>query len=387
MVTPGMVLDDQVLEPREASFLAAVVLGERGGGLALLDASTGELRCGEVADDGRLLDELRRAGVRELLFPRAADCRPGRGAWRAGRGRAGRPARRRRVRAAARRSCGATWAWPSLDALRRGRPHPGALGRGGGAALPDRHPARRAAPRGPALARCATDGRAAARRGHPGEPRARADPLGRAQEGDPAGAARPDRHGAGRPPAGGVAPLPAARPGRHRRAARRGGGAGRLRGGARGPGARRCGRWPTWSGSSRGSCPGQGNARDLRALAGRCWRCPRWPSAARGARRRRSSPARARRLRGLEPLAAAPRPGGGGGAAGGAQGGRPHPARLLGRAGRARRHRPRRQGTIARLEAKERERTGIGSLKVRFNRVFGYYLEVTKPNLHLVPAD
>src|SRR5512142_235422 len=73
VVTPGMVLDDQVLDPREASFLAAVALGERGGGLALLDASTGELRCGEAKDDARLLDELRRAGVRELVFPRAAD--------------------------------------------------------------------------------------------------------------------------------------------------------------------------------------------------------------------------------------------------------------------------------------------------------------------------
>jgi DNA mismatch repair protein MutS len=45
------------------------------------------------------------------------------------------------------------------------------------------------------------------------------------------------------------------------------------------------------------------------------------------------------------------------------------------------------KSTIARLEAGERARTGIGSLKVRYNRVFGYYLEVTKPNLHLVPAD
>jgi DNA mismatch repair protein MutS len=45
------------------------------------------------------------------------------------------------------------------------------------------------------------------------------------------------------------------------------------------------------------------------------------------------------------------------------------------------------KGWIAGLEAKERERTGIGSLKVRFNKVFGYYLEVTKPNLHLVPKD
>ncbi len=42
---------------------------------------------------------------------------------------------------------------------------------------------------------------------------------------------------------------------------------------------------------------------------------------------------------------------------------------------------------IAQIEERERQRTGIGSLKVKFNSVFGYYLEVTKPNLHLVPAD
>jgi DNA mismatch repair protein MutS len=43
--------------------------------------------------------------------------------------------------------------------------------------------------------------------------------------------------------------------------------------------------------------------------------------------------------------------------------------------------------TLARLETRERERTGIGSLKVRFNQVFGYYIEVSKANLHLVPED
>src|SRR5579859_7558604 len=42
---------------------------------------------------------------------------------------------------------------------------------------------------------------------------------------------------------------------------------------------------------------------------------------------------------------------------------------------------------IAQIEERERQRTGINSLKVRFNSVFGYYLEVTKANLHLVPAD
>ncbi|MDA0311674.1 MAG: DNA mismatch repair protein MutS, partial [Gemmatimonadetes bacterium] len=42
---------------------------------------------------------------------------------------------------------------------------------------------------------------------------------------------------------------------------------------------------------------------------------------------------------------------------------------------------------IASLQARERERTGISTLKVGFNRVFGYYLEVTKTNLAKVPDD
>ena len=42
---------------------------------------------------------------------------------------------------------------------------------------------------------------------------------------------------------------------------------------------------------------------------------------------------------------------------------------------------------IARIETQERERTGIDSLKIRYNQVFGYYLEVTKPNLPKVPAE
>jgi len=42
---------------------------------------------------------------------------------------------------------------------------------------------------------------------------------------------------------------------------------------------------------------------------------------------------------------------------------------------------------IAAMEERERKRTGIASLKIRYNQVFGYYIEVSKPNLHLVPAD
>lgn len=42
---------------------------------------------------------------------------------------------------------------------------------------------------------------------------------------------------------------------------------------------------------------------------------------------------------------------------------------------------------IAQIEQRERQRTGIASLKVKFNSVFGYYLEISKSNLHLAPAD
>ena len=45
------------------------------------------------------------------------------------------------------------------------------------------------------------------------------------------------------------------------------------------------------------------------------------------------------------------------------------------------------KGWIASLEAKERERTGIDSLKVRYNQVFGYYIEITKTHLTRVPPD
>ena len=52
--------------------------------------------------------------------------------------------------------------------------------------------------------------------------------------------------------------------------------------------------------------------------------------------------------------------------------------RSIGSSGRA---------SIAAIEERERRRTGIGSLKVRFNSVFGYYIEITKSNLASVPPD
>ncbi len=45
------------------------------------------------------------------------------------------------------------------------------------------------------------------------------------------------------------------------------------------------------------------------------------------------------------------------------------------------------KGFLAEMEKREREKTGIKSLRVGFNKVFGYYIEVTKPNIHLVPDN
>jgi DNA mismatch repair protein MutS len=45
------------------------------------------------------------------------------------------------------------------------------------------------------------------------------------------------------------------------------------------------------------------------------------------------------------------------------------------------------RSTLAALEARERQRTGIASLKVRYNRIFGYFIEVSRSNLERVPPD
>jgi DNA mismatch repair protein MutS len=42
---------------------------------------------------------------------------------------------------------------------------------------------------------------------------------------------------------------------------------------------------------------------------------------------------------------------------------------------------------ISKMEVREKKRTGISSLKISFNKIFGYYIDVTKPNLDLVPDD
>ncbi|NTX02452.1 DNA mismatch repair protein MutS [Myxococcus sp. CA040A] len=69
VITPGMVLDEEVLEPRDSNFLAAVCWSERGWGGALLEASTGEFLAMEAASAAELAESLSRVEPRELLVP------------------------------------------------------------------------------------------------------------------------------------------------------------------------------------------------------------------------------------------------------------------------------------------------------------------------------
>jgi DNA mismatch repair protein MutS len=71
VVTPGVILDDDVLEPRAAHFVAAATTDGDVVGLAYLDVTTGEFRATETASVGAALDELARIGARELLVTAA----------------------------------------------------------------------------------------------------------------------------------------------------------------------------------------------------------------------------------------------------------------------------------------------------------------------------
>ncbi|BDG07647.1 DNA mismatch repair protein MutS [Anaeromyxobacter paludicola] len=384
VVTPGMVLDDQVLDPREASFLGAVALAEGGGGgIALLDASTGALGCGEAGTDARLVDELRRAGVRELLLAR--------GAARTPRGEAlaravGAPVSERDdadFERASEKLCRHLRV-AGLDGFGVGDLGPGLAA--AAAALTYLQDTQRAAP-------------------------IHVDRLSRLPVEDVLVLDESTRQNLEieRTQLGGK---------------RKGSLLGLLDRSATPLGGRRLAEWLRYPlrdvpaiearldavGELFGStllrddlaerlrpvgdlerllsrlALRQGNARDLRALAVGLGALPPLADALEGAAAARLRAAGAA-LRGLEELAAL---------LGAAVADEPPPT--LKEGGMIRRGYDAEldriatiaedgKGYIARLEQEERARTGIGSLKVRYNRVFGYYIEVTKANLHLVPPD
>ncbi len=73
VVTPGVVIDEEALDPRAARFLAAVVPAAGGGagevrwGLAYLDVTTGEFRATELPSTAAVVDELARVAPREII--------------------------------------------------------------------------------------------------------------------------------------------------------------------------------------------------------------------------------------------------------------------------------------------------------------------------------
>jgi DNA mismatch repair protein MutS len=71
IVTPGVILDEESLDPRAPNYLAAVAGDARGGfGLAFVDVTTGDFRATVAASTEALIDEIARAEPRELLVPR-----------------------------------------------------------------------------------------------------------------------------------------------------------------------------------------------------------------------------------------------------------------------------------------------------------------------------
>ncbi len=72
VITPGMVLEDDYLQPKANNFLMAISLGEERFGLAILDASTGDFLATEVNTAQSLLDEVMRTEPKEIIFPETA---------------------------------------------------------------------------------------------------------------------------------------------------------------------------------------------------------------------------------------------------------------------------------------------------------------------------
>src|SRR3954465_6326542 len=74
VVTPGVMLDEESLDPRAPSYVAAVAGDARHGyGLAFLDVTTGDFRATEAATGDALVEEIGRVAPRELVFGRDDD--------------------------------------------------------------------------------------------------------------------------------------------------------------------------------------------------------------------------------------------------------------------------------------------------------------------------
>jgi DNA mismatch repair protein MutS len=77
VITPGMIIDEEFLDARANNFMLALFRTGKAAGLAYLDLSTGIFRVTESPDAGSVLDEARRVGPREILLPESARRDPG----------------------------------------------------------------------------------------------------------------------------------------------------------------------------------------------------------------------------------------------------------------------------------------------------------------------
>ena len=82
IVTPGMVVENEMLDARADNFLLAVVSDARGAGVSYLDISTGTFRLTESQDGEALVDEIQRVAAREILLPESARNAPEHGGVR-----------------------------------------------------------------------------------------------------------------------------------------------------------------------------------------------------------------------------------------------------------------------------------------------------------------
>lgn len=76
VITPGIVLEDELLDPKTNNFIAASIEGRTSCGFAYMDVSTGEFRLTEVGSSASLADEVRRIQPVELLVPEGFSAEP-----------------------------------------------------------------------------------------------------------------------------------------------------------------------------------------------------------------------------------------------------------------------------------------------------------------------
>jgi DNA mismatch repair protein MutS len=76
VVTPGMIVEDELLDAKSNNFLLALAVRQKLYGLAFMDISTGALHVTESSDGGKIVDEIFRVGPREILLPAALKDQP-----------------------------------------------------------------------------------------------------------------------------------------------------------------------------------------------------------------------------------------------------------------------------------------------------------------------